>query len=934
MTELTAPAPLPATTRTTPEQNHKPLVLVDASSYLYRAWHALPPLSTSTGQPTGAVKGVTAMLRRLQQDCPDSTIVVIFDAPGGSFRDTLYTEYKAHRPPMPDDLRAQTAPLHRIIRAMGLPLLIIKGVEADDVIGTLSHQATQAQRPTLISTGDKDMAQLVNSQVTLINTMTNTRLDVAGVQEKFGVTPQQLVDYLALMGDKSDNIPGVPGVGDKTAAALLQELGSLKAVYADTSQVARLKIRGARSLAKKLEDNREQAWLSRDLARIRTDLELDLDLDSLTQKPADKAELLACFEQLEFRNWARDLKESTGATETERESAAQETPAREEPVVSYHTLLEQADFDQWLERLAQAPLFSFDTETTSLDPLDAELVGLSFAIKAGEAAYVPLAHDYPDAPRQLSRTAVLAALKPLLEDDQRLKVGQNLKYDSRVLARYGIQLAGIAFDTMIESYVLDAAGGRHDMDSMAERYLDVRTVHFEELAGRGARQLTFNQIAVDKASFYAAEDADITLRLHQTLWPRLLQQEQLTKVFEKIDLPLVSVLARMEHKGTKVDPDCLKEQSREISEKLDSLEDQAWQKAGRQFNLSSPAQLQAILFDELGLPVRKKTPKGQPSTAEEVLSELAQIYDLPRLILEHRHLSKLRSTYTDKLPLMIRKDTGRIHTSWHQAVTATGRMSSSHPNLQNIPVRTAEGRRIRQAFIAEPGYTLVAADYSQIELRIMAHLSGDSGLLAAFAAGQDIHSTTAAEVFGVADPGAVTTDQRRKAKAINFGLIYGMSAFGLARQLQVPLEEASHFMKLYFSRYPGVQAFMERTRILARQQGYVSTLAGRRLSLPQINARNRMQQQAAERTAINAPLQGTAADILRTAMIEVDRWLQDSGLHAHIVMQVHDELVLEVQQQQLDEVTEGLRQRMESAARLDVPLIVDIGQGDNWHEAH
>ena len=920
--------------------DQKPLVLVDGSSYLYRAFHALPPLTNSKGMPTGAVKGVMGMLRRLQADYLGSTVVVIFDAKGKTFRDDIYPEYKAQRPPMPDDLRCQVEPLYEIIRATSMPMLVIEGVEADDVIGTLAARATEAGRKTVVSTGDKDLAQLVNDHVTLVNTMSNYVMDIPGVHEKFGIGPELIIDYLALMGDKVDNIPGVPGVGTKTALALLQGLGSLDTIYASLEKVADLGFRGSKTMARKLEANKEQAYLSYELATIRTDLDLGCTLDDLVPGEEQKDKLLQYFEELEFRGWVKELKEGASSVPAKNPSSStqiaevadeSDIPAAVETI--YETVLEQARFDEWLEQLKNAELFAFDTETTSLDYMEAEIVGVSFAVEAGKAAYVPLAHDYLDAPKQLDRNAVLDALKPLLENDNCKIVGQNLKYDRSVLARYGIDLKGIAFDTMLESYVLDSTGSRHDMDSLARKYLGVETTSFEEIAGKGVKQLTFNQIALEQAGPYAAEDADITLRLHQVLWPQLEKHAKLVDVFNTLELPLVSILSRIERNGALVDAGRLGAQSQEIAKRLHELQDQAWSEAGEEFNLSSPKQLQALLFDKLGLPVIKKTPKGQPSTAEEVLVELARNFDLPKLILEHRSLSKLKSTYTDKLPKMIKPATGRVHTSYHQAVTATGRLSSSDPNLQNIPVRSGEGRRIRQAFITRPGYKLVAADYSQIELRIMAHLSGDEGLLNAFAQGLDVHRATAAEVFGITLD-EVTADQRRSAKAINFGLIYGMSAFGLAKQLDIPRGDAQKYVELYFARYPGVQEYMDRTRALAHEQGYVETLSGRRLHLPEINARNKMRQQAAERTAINAPMQGTAADIIKAAMIAVDSWLQEGTYDARMIMQVHDELVLEVKEEQLDEVVAGLKERMSSAASLDVPLVVDAGIGDNWDEAH
>ena len=905
-----------------------PLVLVDGSSYLYRAFHALPPLVSSKGQPTGAIKGVVNMLRRMQSDYPDSEVVVVFDAKGKTFRDDIYPEYKAHRPPMPDDLRSQIEPLHTVIRAMGFPLLVIEGVEADDVIGTLAAMATEEGRDCVVSTGDKDMAQLVNQHVTLVNTMTDTVMDIPGVNNKFGIGPELIIDFLALMGDKVDNIPGVPGVGEKTALALLQNLGGLEAIYANLDKVPTLTFRGAKTMPKKLEENREQAFLSYELATIKTDVALSLTLSDLRNETPDRDTLLHWFQELEFKGWINQLQKE-GDEEAGAEPAS--APAAVERV--YETVLTEADFTRWMNQLTQASLFAFDTETTSLDYMQAELVGVSFSVEAGKAAYVPFAHDYLDAPVQLERDYVLGALKPLLESEKHLKVGQNLKYDKSVLARYDITLCGIAFDTMLESYVLDSTGTRHDMDSLSLKYLGESTVSFEDIAGKGVKQLTFNQISLEQAGPYAAEDADITLRLHQTLWPKLEADAPLKSVFESIELPLVGILSRMERTGALVDANLLGEQSIELADRLQVLEREAFDIAGQEFNLGSPKQLQELLFNKLGLPVIKKTPKGQPSTAEEVLEELALSHELPRLILEHRSLSKLKSTYTDKLPRMVNPVSGRIHTSYHQAVTATGRLSSSEPNLQNIPVRTGEGRRIRQAFIAPKGYKVVAADYSQIELRIMAHLSKDEGLLNAFAHGLDVHKATAAEVFGV-PLDSVTADQRRSAKAINFGLIYGMSAFGLAKQLGISRQSAQEYVDLYFERYPGVKDYMERTRKQAHEQGYVETLFGRRLHLPEINARNKMRQQAAERTAINAPMQGTAADIIKKAMIGVDQWLAESGLDARMVMQVHDELVLEVAEGCLETVVDGLREYMTAAAELAIPLLVDVGIGDNWDEAH
>lgn len=924
-----------------------PVILVDGSSYLYRAFHALPPLTNSKGKPTGAVKGVINMMRRMQKDYPQSTVVVVFDAKGKTFRDDLYADYKAQRPPMPDDLRLQIEPIHNIIQAMGLPMLIIDGVEADDVIGTLALQATAAQQPVIISTGDKDIAQLVNEHITLINTMTNTYLDRAGVIEKFGIPPELIIDYLALLGDKSDNIPGVPGVGEKTALGLLQGIGGLDAIYSRLDDVGTLDFRGAKTMAAKLEEHKALAYLSYQLATIKTDVEMPLHIGDLKNGTPDNDQLLALFQDMEFKSWVEEaLAGSNGAavaqpsaakaTEKDPEKASQEPaqPIEKATLVKdYQTVLTEAHFADWLERLNTADLIAVDTETTSLDYMKAELVGVSVAVTPGQAAYIPFAHDYMGAPQQLSRDFVLEQLKPLLENPQINKVGQNLKYDMSVLAQHGINLQGIAFDTMLESYVLDSVATRHDMDSLALKYLNETTISFADVAGKGAAQITFNQVALEQAGPYAAEDADITLRLHQALWPQLVAEPTLATVFSDIELPLVPVLSRIERTGALVDSTLLFQQSQELAERLAELETEAWDLAGQQFNLASPKQLGEILFDKLGIPVLKKTEKGAPSTKEEVLQELALDYPLPKVLLEHRGLAKLKSTYTDKLPVMINSTTGRIHTSYHQAGTATGRLSSSDPNLQNIPIRSAEGRRVRQAFIAAPGHKLVAADYSQIELRIMAHLSEDPSLLAAFKSGQDIHRATAAEVFGVATD-EVTADQRRSAKAINFGLIYGMSAFGLARQLTIGRKQAADYIELYFARYPGVQNYMNTIRHTAAERGYVETIFGRRLYLPEINARNGMRRQAAERTAINAPMQGTAADIIKRAMVSVDDWLRQGTLKSRMIMQVHDELVLEVPESELQLIQAGLIQRMESAAELLVPLVVDVGVGDNWDEAH
>ncbi len=902
-----------------------PLVLVDGSSYLYRAFHALPPLATATGQPTGAIKGVINMLKRLQKDFPDSPLAVVFDAKGKTFRDELFAEYKAHRPPMPDELRAQIEPIHRLVRALGLPLLIVEGVEADDVIGTLALRAAAIGRDVVISTGDKDMAQLVDGRIRLVNTMTNTTLDEQGVRDKFGVPPALIVDYLALVGDTSDNIPGVPGIGEKSAPTLLNEIGDIDALYADPARIAGLSLRGAKGMAAKLEAARDQAYLSRRLATIHTDVELDVGPDDLGAQPADVETLRELYRELEFRTWFNELESAHGAAAP---AATDDAPAHD-----YQMVTTREQFDDWLQRLQKAELFAFDTETTSLDYMDAEIVGVSFAIEPGEAVYVPVGHDYPGAPEQLPRDWVLERLKPLLEDERCAKLGQHLKYDRNVLLNYGIALNGIAFDTMLESYVLDSTATRHDMDSLAKKYLGVDTIRYEDVAGKGARQLTFNQVGLEQATAYAAEDADVTLRLHRALWPKLQAEPALAAVLQQIELPLVPVLSRIERHGALVSRELLAQQSHELGTRLIELEKQAHALAGQPFNLGSPKQLGEILFVQLGLPVLQKTPTGAPSTAEEVLAELAHEYALPKVLLEHRSLSKLKSTYTDKLPEMINARTGRIHTSYHQAVAATGRLSSTDPNLQNIPIRTPEGRRIRQAFIAPPGYKLVAADYSQIELRIMAHLSDDARLLDAFGHGEDIHRATAAEVFEVALD-QVSGEQRRRAKAINFGLIYGMSAFGLARQIEVGRGEAQAYIDRYFARYPGVKAFMDRTRAQAAELGYVETLFGRRLYLPEINSRNVPRRQAAERTAINAPMQGTAADIIKRAMIATDHWLRETKIDARMIMQVHDELVFEVAEAEVERFCAEVEKLMGGAAALKVPLIVGIGVGGNWDEAH
>ena len=915
------------------------LILVDGSSYLFRAYHALPALTNSKGLNTGAAKGVIGMIRKLVADYAGDQVVVVFDAKGPTFRNEIYSEYKANRPPMPDELREQIEPIHNAIRAMGLPLICISGVEADDVIGTLSVQAAANAREVVISTGDKDMAQLVNDHVSLINTMNNTAMDRAGVIEKFGVPPELIIDLLALMGDKVDNIPGVAGVGEKTATALLQHLGGLDAIYAQLDAVVELPIRGAKSLGTKLEGAKGDAELSYELATIKTDCELGLAEGDLDSNPPDQDALIALFRELEFKTWLDALLQggmdtvAASSGEKAEADASDAEPAQASEAIDVTTVLDQATFDEWLGKLTKSKLFAFDTETTSLNYMAAEVVGVSFAVEAGAAAYVPLAHDYPGAPDQLDRNEVLDALKSLLEDEQVAKVGQHLKYDANVLANHGITLRGIHEDTMLESYVIDSAGSRHDLDTLALKYLGQRTIHFEDIAGKGAKQLTFNQVPIEQAAPYAAEDAEVTLRLHQHLSAQLDQEPALSALYHELEIPLVSVLSRIERNGALVCRDTLAAHSQELGGRILALESQAHELAGAPFNLSSPKQLGEILFNQLELPVLRKTPKGAPSTAEDVLAELALDYPLPAVLMEYRGLSKLKSTYTDKLPEMIDPRTGRVHTSYHQAVTATGRLSSSDPNLQNIPIRTEEGRRIRQAFVAPPGNKIVAADYSQIELRIMAHLSQDAGLLAAFAEGLDVHSATAAEVFGVGID-AVSGDQRRKAKAINFGLIYGMSAFGLGKQLGIGRNEAQEYIDLYFARYPGVAEYMARTRESAHGTGYVETLRGRRLYLPEINARNRQRQQAAERTAINAPMQGTAADIIKMAMLAVDDWLGTSGIDARLIMQVHDELVFEVEASAVEELCATVTQLMSGVGALDVPLLVEAGTGDNWDQAH
>ncbi len=916
-----------------------PLILIDGSSYLYRAYHAAPNFTNSDGEPTGAVYGVVNMLRSMLRQFSTEHIAVIFDAKGKTFRDDMFPEYKANRPPMPDDLRGQIEPLHAVIKAMGLPLISISGVEADDVIGTLATQASQQGMPVLISTGDKDMAQLVDQNITLINTMTDVVMDPAGVVDKFGIGPELIIDYLALMGDKVDNIPGVPGVGEKTAKALLTGIGGLDALYDNLDDIAPLGFRGSKTMAKKLLDNKEAAYMSYKLATIKLDVELDVKPDELRKGVPDTDALTELFGKLQFRRWLTEMLEGSDGRIVADEKSGN-APAEKKAVAptidrsGYEIILDEAAFNVWLEQLKAAKAFAFDTETDGLDYMTANVVGVSFAIEEGKAAYVPVAHDYLDVPAQLDRDWVLAQLKPLLEDPNQAKIGQNLKFDASIVARYGIEMQGIVFDTMLESYVFNSVVGRHDMDSLALRYLEHKNISFEEIAGKGKKQLTFNQIDLAQAGPYAAEDADITLRLHNALYPKVEADEKLKHVFETIEMPLVPVLSRMERTGVYVDSMLLGAQSTEIAARLDELEKKAFEIADQEFNLSSPKQLQAILFEKMELPVLKKTPSGTPSTNEEVLQELALDYPLPKLILEYRGLAKLKSTYTDKLPKMVNPATGRVHTSYHQAVTATGRLSSSDPNLQNIPVRNEEGRRIRQAFVAQSGYKILAVDYSQIELRIMAHLSGDKALLDAFRHGKDIHAATAAEILGL-DIEQVSSEQRRRAKAINFGLIYGMSAFGLAKQLDMGRNEAQDYMNVYFERYPGVLEYMESTRNTASEKGYVETLFGRRLYLPDIKSRNGLRRKAAERAAINAPMQGTAADIIKLAMIAVDHWVQQQPQdEVRLLMQVHDELVFEVKESALESVTAEVKALMEQSATLDVPLIADTGFGDNWDQAH
>lgn len=931
-----------------PDSKKPPFILVDGSSYLFRAFHGLPPLTNSKGQDTGAIYGVVNMLKSLIKQYHPTHMAVIFDAKGKTFRDEIYKEYKAHRPPMPDELRSQIEPLHTIIKAMGLPVIVEPGVEADDVIGTLAKHATQKGIETLISTGDKDMAQLVNEHVTLINTMTNQIMDVEGVNTKFGIPPELVIDFLALKGDKVDNIPGVPGVGDKSAQALLNGIGGIDAIYQNLDKIADLSFRGSKSMATKMQEYEEQARLSYTLATISVDLDLDYDVETLTPSQADNEQLRDLFAEYEFKRWhtevsallSGDVSPASPSSNSEKDDASSSNTEDQSPTTQsidksqYETVLDDKRFKEWIALLEAAELVAFDTETTSLNYMEAELVGVSFCIEPGKAAYVPVAHDYPDAPTQLAREDVLAALKPILESQDIIKVGQHIKYDKNVLANYGITLNGIGFDTMLESYVLNSTAQRHDMDSLALAYLGHKTIHFEEIAGKGAKQLTFNQISLDEAGPYAAEDADITLRLHQVIWEKLKVIPELKRLLIDVEVPLACVLSRMEQEGVLIDSQKLRQQSQDLATRIAELEKEVHEEAGEPFNLGSTKQLQHILFDKMSLPVIKKTPKGAPSTSEDVLQELALDYSLPQKIMEYRGLTKLKNTYTDKLPKMINHRTGRVHTSYHQAVTATGRLSSTDPNLQNIPIRNEEGRRVRQAFIPRKGNKIVAADYSQIELRIMAHLSGDKGLLDAFAHGKDIHKATAAEVFGVALE-EVTTEQRRSAKAINFGLIYGMSAFGLSKQLNIPRNEAQKYMDLYFERYPGVLAYMDTTREGAKEKGYVETVFGRRLYLPDIKASNGARRKGAERAAINAPMQGTAADIIKMAMIKVDEWIaKNAANEVTMMMQVHDELVFEIKEDKIAEHVETITSLMENAATLNVPLVVEAGVGENWDEAH
>lgn len=915
-----------------PKIADNPLVLVDGSSYLYRAYYAPPHLTNSKGEATGAVYGVINMLRSLLNQYKPSQMAVVFDAKGKTFRNDMYSEYKAQRPPMPDDLRTQIAPLHQIIKALGLPLVCIPGVEADDVIGTIATQASKEGRAVLISTGDKDMAQLVDENVTLINTMTNTVMGPAEVTEKFGVGPELIIDLLALQGDKADNIPGLPGVGEKTALAMLLGVGGVDNILAAPEKMPALGFRGSKTMPAKIAEHGDMLKLSYELATIKLDVELDQDWRTMDIAPANKDELVKCYGEMEFKRWLAEVLDNKSSASAGEDN--DEVIVKQDIETEYDTILSVEQLDNWIATLSKADLIAIDTETTSLNYMEAELVGISFAVEAGKAAYLPLSHDYVDAPAQLDKAMVFEKLTPLLENQAIKKVGQNLKYDISIFANAGIKLRGVQFDTMLESYVFNSVASKHNMDDLALKYLGHKNISFEEIAGKGAKQLTFNQIPLETAAPYAAEDADITLRLHQHLWPRLEKLPELASVFTDIELPLIDILSTIERQGVLIDSMLLGQQSEELARKIDELQTKAHEIAGQPFNLASPKQLQELFFEKLGYPVIKKTPKGAPSTAEEVLIELALDYPLPKIILEHRSLAKLKSTYTDKLPLMVNAKSGRVHTSYHQANAATGRLSSSEPNLQNIPIRTEEGRRIRHAFIAPEGRKILAADYSQIELRIMAHLSQDKGLLTAFAEGKDIHKATAAEVFDV-DFSEVTSDQRRRAKAVNFGLIYGMSAFGLAKQLDIPRAEAQRYIDTYFKRYPGVLNYMEETRAIAADLGYVSTLFGRRLYLPAIKDRNAMRRQAAERAAINAPMQGTAADIIKKAMINVANWIEtETSGEITMIMQVHDELVFEVDADKADSLQVKICELMAAAATLDVELLAEAGIGDNWEQAH
>lgn len=914
----------------------KPLILIDGSSYLFRAYHALPSLTTSNDKPTGAIKGVISMIKRLQKDNPESVLVVIFDASGKTFREEMFPSYKANRPSMPEDLRQQIEPIHSIIKAMGLPLISLEGVEADDVIGTYAREASDCCRSVLVSTSDKDISQLVNKYVSLVNTMTGQFLNSQGVEEKFGVPPQNITDYLGLLGDKSDNIPGVAGIGEKSAIFLIKELGDLDAIYSRIDEIPTLSLRGAKNIAKNLQDSKEIAYLSRELATIKTDVILPVALADLENTFPDESRLLELFKEAEFRSWVDELESRQSRNIRNLEIPDKRLMNRENEIPDkpeYQLVVNKEDLIKWIKRIRERGLVCVDTETTSLDYMSARLVGISIAVDPQNAAYIPFGHDYLGAPAQLSEKYVLSELKPILEDKCIKKVGQNIKYDLSVLSQHGIDMQGVFFDTMLQSYVLDATTTRHDMDTLAAKHLNYSTIKFEDIAGTGSSQLTFNQIPLEKAAPYAAEDADISLRLFNALDCRVRSEDSLLKLYNDIEMPLIAVLSRMECRGALIDGTLLLNYSQELSERLDQLERHAWDVAGQHFNLASPKQIGHILYECMGLPILKKTARGSPSTREDVLQELALSYPLPKILLEYRGIAKLKSTYTDKLPSMINTRTGRIHTSYHQAGTATGRLSSSNPNLQNIPIKTPQGRRVREAFIAAPGYKIIAADYSQIELRIMAHLSRDPNLIAAFAKGEDVHRRTAAEIFS-APPSQITESQRRSAKAINFGLIYGMSAFGLSKQLNIARKDAQGYIDRYFKRYPGVLRYMNETRTSAADCGYVETLFGRRLYLSEINSPNSIRRQAAERIAINAPMQGTAADIIKRAMLTMDAWIQQGDSLSFMTMQVHDELVLEAPTSEVEIVVEVLKEKMQSAAELLVPLVVDVGVGLNWNEAH